>query len=84
MTEPALDELPARDLSRRGGVAWMVDGVHFAESCRVVALHRHRRCQAPRALVEGFAENQHDRVGRAVLVVAAKPQRASAQAAGWP
>jgi len=38
MTETALADLPAADLSELDLVAFMVDGVHFAESCCVVAL----------------------------------------------
>src|SRR6266542_6009482 len=58
MTETALAELLAADLSRMDLVALMVDGVHFAEHCCVVALGigidgtKH-----PLALVEGSTEN---------------------------
>jgi len=58
MTETALADLLAADLSRLDLVAFMVDGVHFAESCCVVALGigidgtKH-----PLALVEGSTEN---------------------------
>ena len=58
MTETALAELLAADLSGLDLVALMVDGVHFAESCCVVALGigidgvKH-----PLALVEGSTEN---------------------------
>ncbi|GAF48896.1 hypothetical protein RW1_062_00200 [Rhodococcus wratislaviensis NBRC 100605] len=58
MTETALDELLSRDLSGLELVALMIDGVHFAESCCIVALgidldgHKH-----PLALVEGATEN---------------------------
>jgi len=58
MTETALAELLSRDLSGLDLVALMVDGVHFAESCCVVALGigidgvKH-----PLALVEGSTEN---------------------------
>jgi putative transposase len=58
MTETALAELLAKDLSGLDVVALTVDGVHFAESCCVVALgididgHKH-----PLALVEGSTEN---------------------------
>lgn len=58
MTETALAELLAVDLSELDLVALMVDGVHFAESCCVVALGigidgvKH-----PLALVEGSTEN---------------------------
>ena len=38
MTEIALAELLAADLSGLNLVALMIDGVHFAESCCVVAL----------------------------------------------
>ena len=58
MTETALAELLAADLSGLDLVALMIDGVHFAESCCVVALgidiegYKH-----PLALVEGSTEN---------------------------
>jgi putative transposase len=58
MTETALAELLSRDLSGLDFVALMIDGVHFAESCCVVALgidiegNKH-----PLALVEGSTEN---------------------------
>jgi putative transposase len=58
MTETALADLLAADLSALDLVALMVDGVHFAEHCCVVALGigldgmKH-----PLALVEGSTEN---------------------------
>ena len=58
MTETALAELLSRDLSGLDLVALMIDGVHFAETCCVVALGigidgvKH-----PLALVEGSTEN---------------------------
>jgi transposase-like protein len=58
MTQTALAELLAADLPRLDLVALMIDGVHFAQSCCVVALgidiegHKH-----PLALVEGSTEN---------------------------
>jgi len=58
MTEHALAELLAADLSVLDLVAFMVDGVHFAEHCCIVALGigidgtKH-----PLALVEGSTEN---------------------------
>ena len=58
MTETALAKLLSRDLSGLDVVALMIDGVHFAESCCVVALGigidgvKH-----PLALVEGSTEN---------------------------
>jgi transposase-like protein len=58
MTETALGELLSRDLSGLDAVVLMIDGVHFAESCCVVALgidiegNKH-----PLALVEGSTEN---------------------------
>jgi transposase-like protein len=58
MTETALAELLSADLSGLDLVALMIDGVHFAESCCVVALGigidgvKH-----PLALVEGSTEN---------------------------
>src|SRR4051812_36637631 len=58
MTETALAELLAADLSALDLVALMVDGVHFGESCCVVALGID--CDGvkhPLALVEGATEN---------------------------
>src|SRR3954464_172750 len=58
MTETALAELLSPDLSGLDLVALMIDGVHFAQSCCVVALGigidgiKH-----PLALVEGSTEN---------------------------
>jgi hypothetical protein len=58
MTETALVELLAADLSGLDLVALMIDGVHFAESCCIVAVGigidgvKH-----PLALVEGSTEN---------------------------
>jgi transposase-like protein len=58
MTETALAELLSQDLCGLDLVALMIDGVHFAESCCVVALGigidgvKH-----PLALVEGSTEN---------------------------
>jgi transposase-like protein len=58
MTETALAELLTADLSGLDLVALMIDGVHFAESCCIVALGigidgvKH-----PLALVEGSTEN---------------------------
>lgn len=58
MTETALSELLAADLSGLDLVALMIDGVHFAQSCCIVALGigidgvKH-----PLALVEGSTEN---------------------------
>ena len=58
MTEHALADLLAADLSTLDLVAFMVDGVHFAEHCCIVALGigidgtKH-----PLALVEGSTEN---------------------------
>jgi len=58
MTETALAELLAADLSGLDLVALMIDGVHFAESCCIVALGigidgvKH-----PLAVVEGSTEN---------------------------
>jgi transposase-like protein len=58
MTETALAELLAKDLSRLDVVALMVDGVHFAETCCVVALGIDiDGTKHPLALVEGSAEN---------------------------
>lgn len=58
MTETALTELLSADLSGLDLVALMIDGVHFAETCCIVALgidiegNKH-----PLALVEGSTEN---------------------------
>lgn len=58
MTQTALAELVSQDLSGLDLVALMIDGVHFAESCCIVALgidiegNKH-----PLALVEGSTEN---------------------------
>ncbi|BBX52638.1 hypothetical protein GCM10009645_51280 [Mycolicibacterium poriferae] len=58
MTQTALGELLAKDLSELDVVALLIDGVHFAETCCVVAMGigidgtKH-----PLALVEGSTEN---------------------------
>ncbi|MGV8967861.1 MAG: IS256 family transposase [Cellulomonas sp.] len=58
MTETALVDLLAADLSGLDLVAFMVDGVHFAESCCVVALGIDiHGVKHPLALVEGSTEN---------------------------
>jgi transposase-like protein len=58
MTETALGDLLAADLSELDLVALMVDGVHFAESCCVVALGIDiDGVKHPLALVEGSTEN---------------------------
>ncbi|MGH3849257.1 MAG: IS256 family transposase, partial [Pseudonocardiaceae bacterium] len=58
MTETALAELLAADLSGLDLVALMIDGVHFAESCCVVALGIGiEGTKHPLALVEGSTEN---------------------------
>lgn len=58
MTETALAELLAADLSALDLVALMVDGVHFGESCCVVALGIDAEgVKHPLALVEGATEN---------------------------
>lgn len=58
MTETALAELLAKDLSGLDVVALMVDGVHFAESCCVVAVGIDiDGVKHPLALVEGSTEN---------------------------
>jgi transposase-like protein len=58
MTESALAELLAADLSGLDVVALLVDGVHFAESCCVVALGIDiNGVKHPLALVEGSTEN---------------------------
>jgi transposase-like protein len=58
MTETALAELLSADLSGLDLVALMIDGVHFAESCCVVALGIDiAGSKHPLALVEGSTEN---------------------------
>jgi len=57
-TETALAELLAADLSELDLVGLMIDGVHFAESCCVVALGIDiSGSKHPLALVEGSTEN---------------------------
>ncbi len=57
-TETALAELLAADLSGLDLVALMVDGVHFAETCCVVALGIDLQGnKIPLSLVEGSTEN---------------------------
>ncbi len=58
MTETALADLLTADLSELDLVVLMVDGVHFAESCCIVALgiDIHGR-KHPLALIEGSTEN---------------------------
>ena len=69
MTETALAELLSRDLSGLDLVALMIDGVHFAESCCVVAAwYRHRRGQAPAGAGGGLDRERdlgHRPAGRA-------------------
>jgi len=58
MTETALEDMLAADLSTLDLVAFMVDGVHFAESCCVVALGIDiDGTKHPLAVVEGSTEN---------------------------
>jgi putative transposase len=58
MTETALAELLTADLSGLDLVALMIDGVHFAESCCIVALGIDiDGVKHPLALVEGSTEN---------------------------
>ena len=58
MTETALAELLSQDLSGLDLVALMIDGVHFAESCCVVALGIDiDGVKHPLALMEGSTEN---------------------------
>ena len=58
MTETALAELLAADLSGLDLVALMIDGVHFAETCCIVALGIGiEGVKHPLALVEGSTEN---------------------------
>jgi len=57
-TETALKDLLSADLSTLDLVAFMVDGVHFAETCCVVALGiTIEGTKVPLALVEGSTEN---------------------------
>ena len=57
-TETALAELLSADLSGLDLVAFMVDGVHFAESCCVVALGiTLDGTKVPLSLIEGSTEN---------------------------
>jgi putative transposase len=57
-TEVALTEMLSADLSELDLVALMVDGVHFAESCCVVALGiAGDGTKVPLGLVEGATEN---------------------------
>lgn len=57
-TETALAQLLAADLLKLDLVALMVDGVHFAESCCVVALGIDLQgSKIPLALVEGSTQN---------------------------
>ena len=58
MTETALADLLSRDLSGLEVMALMIDGVHFAETCCVVALGIDiEGTKHPLALVEGSTEN---------------------------
>ena len=58
MTQTALGDLLAADLSGLDLVAFMVDGVHFGDSCCVVALGIDiDGVKHPLALVEGSTEN---------------------------
>lgn len=58
MTETALAQLLAADLTALDLVALMIDGVHFGESCCVVALGIDADgVKHPLALVEGATEN---------------------------
>ena len=58
MTETALGDLLSADLSGVDLVALMVDGVHFAESCCIVAMGIDiDGTKHPLALVEGSTEN---------------------------
>ena len=57
-TETALADLLAADLSQLDLVALMIDGVHFAQTCCVVALGIDLQgTKHPLALVEGATEN---------------------------
>jgi putative transposase len=58
MTETALAELLSADLTGVDLVALMIDGVHFGETCCVVALGIDERgAKHPLGLVEGATEN---------------------------
>ncbi len=58
MTDTALAELLSQDLSGLDLVALMIDGVHFAETCCIVALGIDiEGIKHPLALVEGSTEN---------------------------
>jgi len=58
MTQTALGQMLAADLSELDLVAVMVDGVHFAQSCCVVALGIDMQgTKHPLAVVEGSTEN---------------------------
>jgi hypothetical protein len=58
MTETALAEPLSRDLSGLDLVALMIDGVHFAETCCIMALGIDiEGTKHPLALVEGSTEN---------------------------
>ena len=58
MTETALPELLSRNLCGLDLVTLMIDGVHFAESCCIVALGIDiGGVKHPLALVEGSTEN---------------------------
>ena len=58
MTQTALEDMLAADLSTLDLVALMVDGVHFAESCCVVALGIDiDGTKHPLAVVEGSTKN---------------------------
>lgn len=57
-TETALAELLSADLSTLNLLAMMIDGVHFAQSCCVVALGIDLQgTKHPLALVEGPTKN---------------------------
>jgi putative transposase len=58
MIETALAELLSADLSGLDLVALMIDGVHFAESCCIIAMGIDiDGLKHPLALVEGSTEN---------------------------
>ncbi len=58
ITETALAELLAKDLSELDVVALLIDGVHFAEACCVAAMGIGiEGTKHPLALVEGSTEN---------------------------
>ena len=76
MTQTALAELLAADLSGLDLVCLMVDGVHFGEHCCVVALGiDHRRDQAPAGAGRGLHRERHPGPRAAGRPARARPGR---------